>query len=65
MAASATAAARPLQLDRSETRHELACRLFFANQGAFRDYEEIVNKVSERAGAALERRAGVEHRPDR
>jgi hypothetical protein len=28
--------------------HELARRLFFANQGAFRsgDYEEIMNKVS-------------------
>jgi hypothetical protein len=46
-------------------RHELACRLFFANQGAFRDYEEIVSKVCERAGGALQRRAGVEHRPDR
>jgi TnpA family transposase len=32
-----------LQLNRGESRHELARRLFFANQGAFRagDYEEI------------------------
>lgn len=37
-----------LQLNRGESRHELAQRLFFANQGAFRtgDYEEIMNKVS-------------------
>lgn len=37
-----------LQLNRGEARHELARRLFFANQGAFRigDYEEIMNKVS-------------------
>ncbi len=37
-----------LQLNRSESRHELARRLFFANQGSFRtgDYEEIINKVS-------------------
>jgi hypothetical protein len=37
-----------MQLNRGETRHELARRLFFANQGAFRsgDYEEIMNKVS-------------------
>ena len=37
-----------LQLNRGESRHELARRLFFANQGAFRsgDYEEIMNKVS-------------------
>jgi TnpA family transposase len=36
------------QLNRGESRHELARRLFFANQGAFRtgDYEEIMNKVS-------------------
>lgn len=39
---------RYLQLNRGESRHELARRLFFANQGAFRtgDYEEIMNKVS-------------------
>jgi TnpA family transposase len=37
-----------LQLNRGESRHDLAQRLFFANQGAFRsgDYEEIMNKVS-------------------
>jgi TnpA family transposase len=37
-----------LQLNRGESRHELARRIFFANQGAFRtgDYEEIMNKVS-------------------
>jgi hypothetical protein len=37
-----------LQLNRGESRHELARRLFFANQGAFRtgDYEEIMNKAS-------------------
>jgi len=37
-----------LQLNRGESRHELARRLFFANQGTFRtgDYEEIMNKVS-------------------
>ncbi len=37
-----------LQLNRGESRHELARRLFFANQGAFRsgDYDEIMNKVS-------------------
>jgi hypothetical protein len=37
-----------LQLNRGESRHALARRLFFANQGAFRvgDYEEIMNKVS-------------------
>jgi hypothetical protein len=37
-----------LQLNRGESRHDLARRLFFANQGAFRtgDYEEIMNKVS-------------------
>lgn len=36
-----------LQLNRGESRHELARRLFFFNQGAFRsgDYEEIMNKV--------------------
>ena len=37
-----------LQLNRGESRHSLARRVFFANQGAFRvgDYEEIMNKVS-------------------
>ena len=37
-----------LQLNRGKSRHELARRLFVANQGAFRtgDYEEIMNKVS-------------------
>jgi TnpA family transposase len=37
-----------LQLNRTESRHALARRLFFANQGVFRrgDYEEIMNKVS-------------------
>lgn len=37
-----------LQLNRAESRHTLARRLFFANQGVFRsgDYEEIMNKVS-------------------
>ncbi len=37
-----------LQLNRGESRHDLAQRLFFANQGAFRtgDYKEIMNKVS-------------------
>ena len=37
-----------LQLNRGESRHQLARRLFFANQGAFRtrDYQEIMNKVS-------------------
>ncbi len=37
-----------LQLNRGESRHKLARRLFFANQGAFRtgDYEEIMNKAS-------------------
>lgn len=37
-----------LQLNRGELRHDLAKRLFFANQGIFRtgDYEEIMNKVS-------------------
>jgi TnpA family transposase len=37
-----------LQLNRGESRHALARRIFFANQGAFRvgDYEEIMNKVS-------------------
>lgn len=35
-----------LQLNRGESRHALARRLFFANQGAFRvgDYEAIMNK---------------------
>lgn len=37
-----------LQLNRGEGRHQLARRLFFANQGAFQteDYEEIMNKTS-------------------
>lgn len=37
-----------LQLNRTESRNQLARRLFFANQGTFRtgDYEEIMNKVS-------------------
>lgn len=37
-----------LQLNRGESRHALARRLFFANQGAFRsgDYEEVMNKVT-------------------
>jgi len=37
-----------LQLNRGESRHELARCLFFANQGEFRtgDYEEIMNKAS-------------------
>jgi TnpA family transposase len=37
-----------LQLNRGASRHQLAGRLFFANQGAFRsgDYGEIMNKVS-------------------
>lgn len=37
-----------LQLNRGESHHQLARRLFFANQGAFRtgDYEEIMNKAS-------------------
>src|SRR5512143_1738796 len=36
------------QLNRGESRHELARWLFFANQGEFRtgDYEEIMNKAS-------------------
>jgi len=36
------------QLNRGESRHALARRLFFANQGAFRhgDYHEIMNKVT-------------------
>ena len=36
------------QLNRGESRHQLARRLFFANQGAFRKgyYAEIMNKVS-------------------
>ena len=36
------------QLNRGESRHQLARWLFFANQGAFRkgDYAEIMNKVS-------------------
>jgi TnpA family transposase len=36
------------QLNRGESRHELAKWLFFANQGEFRtgDYEEIMNKAS-------------------
>ncbi len=38
-------------------RHELARRLFFANQGAFRsgDYEEIMNKVSARSACSRTR----------
>lgn len=37
-----------LQLNRGEGRHQVARRLFFANQGAFQtgDYEEIMNKAS-------------------
>ena len=37
-----------LQLNRGEGRHQLARRLFFANQGAFQtgDYEEIMNKAT-------------------
>jgi TnpA family transposase len=37
-----------LQLNRGESRHNLARRLFFANRGMFRsgDYAEIMNKVS-------------------
>jgi TnpA family transposase len=37
-----------LQLNRGESRHELAKWLFFANRGEFRtgDYEEIMNKAS-------------------
>jgi TnpA family transposase len=37
-----------LQLNRGESRHDLARRLFFANRGIFRsgDYAEIMNKVS-------------------
>ena len=37
-----------LQLNRGERRHQLAHRLFFANQGAFQtgDYEEIMNKAT-------------------
>jgi hypothetical protein len=37
-----------LQLNRGESRHEFARRLFAFNQGAFRsgDYEELMNKVS-------------------
>jgi TnpA family transposase len=37
-----------LQLNRGESRHELARWLFFTNQGEFRtgDYEEIINKAS-------------------
>ena len=37
-----------LQLNRGESRHELARWLFFANRGEFRtgDYEEIMNKAS-------------------
>ena len=37
-----------LQLNRGESRHNLARRLFFANRGIFRsgDYAEIMNKVS-------------------
>ncbi len=37
-----------LQLNRGESRHSLARRIFFANRGVFRngDYAEIMNKVS-------------------
>jgi TnpA family transposase len=37
-----------VQLNRGESRHDLARWLFFANQGEFRtgDYEEIMNKAS-------------------
>jgi TnpA family transposase len=37
-----------LQLNRGERRHQLARRLFFANQDAFQtgDYDEIMNKVT-------------------
>jgi hypothetical protein len=37
-----------LQLNRGEGRQQLARRLFFANQGAFRtgDYEETMNKAT-------------------
>jgi len=37
-----------LQLNRGESRHDLARWLFFANQGEFRtgDHEEIMNKAS-------------------
>jgi TnpA family transposase len=37
-----------LQLNRGESRHDLARWLFFANQGEFQtgDYEEIMNKAS-------------------
>jgi TnpA family transposase len=37
-----------LQLNRGESRHDVARWLFFANQGEFRtgDYEEIMNKAS-------------------
>ena len=37
-----------LQGNRGEGRHQLARRLFFANQGAFQigDYEEIMNKAT-------------------
>jgi hypothetical protein len=37
-----------LQVNRGEGRHQLARRLFFANQGAFQigDYEEIMNKAT-------------------
>ena len=38
----------PRQLHWGQSRHALARRLFFANQGAFRigDYAEIMNKAS-------------------
>lgn len=37
-----------MQLNRGEGRHQVARRLFFANQGAFQtgDYEEIMNKAT-------------------
>jgi hypothetical protein len=37
-----------LQVNRGEGRHQLARRLFFANQGAFQtgDYDEVMNKAT-------------------
>ncbi len=37
-----------LQVNRGEGRHQVARRLFFANQGAFQtgDYEEMMNKAT-------------------
>lgn len=39
---------RNVRLNRGESRHELARRLFFADQGEFRtgDYEELMNKAN-------------------